>query len=93
MLAATERDVTNFHDGGWVQKLSRYRKPNAVRGGVELAVTTVPFALAWVAMFLALYLEQFWLYALLLLPAAGFLVRLFMIQHDCGHGSDRKSVV
>jgi len=25
--------------------------------------------------------------ALLLLPAAGFLVRLFMIQHDCGHGS------
>lgn len=87
MLAATERDVTNFHDGGWVQKLSRYRKPNAVRGGVELAVTTVPFALAWVAMFLALYLEQFWLYALLLLPAAGFLVRLFMIQHDCGHGS------
>ena len=46
MLAATERDVTNFHDGGWVQKLSRYRKPNAVRGGVELAVTTVPFALA-----------------------------------------------
>ena len=21
------------------------------------------------------------------MPAAGFLVRLFMIQHDCGHGS------
>jgi acyl-lipid omega-6 desaturase (Delta-12 desaturase) len=24
---------------------------------------------------------------LLAVPAAGFLVRLFMIQHDCGHGS------
>jgi omega-6 fatty acid desaturase (delta-12 desaturase) len=29
----------------------------------------------------------YWLCLLLALPAAGFLVRLFMIQHDCGHGS------
>jgi omega-6 fatty acid desaturase (delta-12 desaturase) len=28
-----------------------------------------------------------WLYALALLPGAGFIVRLFLIQHDCGHGS------
>ncbi|GAA0713834.1 fatty acid desaturase [Dokdonella soli] len=28
-----------------------------------------------------------WLLPLLVLPAAGFLVRLFLIQHDCGHGS------
>ena len=28
-----------------------------------------------------------WLSLLLALPAAGFLVRLFMIQHDCGHGA------
>ena len=28
-----------------------------------------------------------WLTLLLAIPAAGFLVRLFMIQHDCGHGS------
>ena len=26
-----------------------------------------------------------WLYALLLVPAAGLLIRLFLIQHDCGH--------
>ena len=29
----------------------------------------------------------YWLSLLLAVPAAGFLVRLFMIQHDCGHGS------
>jgi omega-6 fatty acid desaturase (delta-12 desaturase) len=29
----------------------------------------------------------YWLCLLLAVPAAGFLVRLFMIQHDCGHGS------
>jgi omega-6 fatty acid desaturase (delta-12 desaturase) len=36
---------------------------------------------------LAVESGQSWLYLLVLLPGAGFLVRLFMIQHDCGHGS------
>lgn len=30
---------------------------------------------------------SYWLCLLLAVPAAGFLVRLFMIQHDCGYGS------
>jgi omega-6 fatty acid desaturase (delta-12 desaturase) len=30
---------------------------------------------------------SYWITLLLALPAAGFLVRLFIIQHDCGHGS------
>jgi omega-6 fatty acid desaturase (delta-12 desaturase) len=29
----------------------------------------------------------FWLGIVLVIPAAAFLLRLFMIQHDCGHGS------
>lgn len=29
----------------------------------------------------------YWIALPLVLPAAGFLVRLFIIQHDCGHGS------
>ena len=29
----------------------------------------------------------YWVGLLLAVPGAGFLVRLFMIQHDCGHGS------
>jgi omega-6 fatty acid desaturase (delta-12 desaturase) len=33
----------------------------------------------------------YWLTLLLALPAAGFLVRIFIIQHDCGHGSFFKS--
>jgi omega-6 fatty acid desaturase (delta-12 desaturase) len=31
--------------------------------------------------------ERYWLSLLLAVPAAGLLVRLFIIQHDCGHGS------
>jgi omega-6 fatty acid desaturase (delta-12 desaturase) len=69
----------------WRRKLSGYRTPNAGRGAVELAITVLPFALAWFVMYWALAHHHLWLYALLLLPAAGFLIRLFLIQHDCGH--------
>jgi omega-6 fatty acid desaturase (delta-12 desaturase) len=71
----------------WALKLIRYRKASTLRSVFELTVTIVPFALVWALMLVALNLGQFWLYGLLLLPAAGLLVRLFMIEHDCGHGS------
>jgi acyl-lipid omega-6 desaturase (Delta-12 desaturase) len=87
MLAMEERAAVELDARGWWQKLSHYHKPNASRGVYELAITIAPFALAWFLMLLLLRLGYFWLYAPLLLPAAGLLVRLFMIQHDCGHGS------
>ena len=44
----------------------------------------------WFLMYLSLNLS-YWLTIFLSLPAAGFLVRMFIIQHDCGHGSFFKS--
>jgi len=70
----------------WAQLLARYRKPSAPRGIVEVAITAGPLVLLWVAMWLALGVG-YWITLLLSVPAALFLVRLFMIQHDCGHGS------
>ena len=32
-------------------------------------------------------MDHYWLTLLLSFPAAGLLVRLFIFQHDCGHGS------
>jgi acyl-lipid omega-6 desaturase (Delta-12 desaturase) len=52
----------------------------------ELVVTGGAFMLLWLLMWAALGVG-YWLTLLLSVPAAGFLVRLFMIQHDCGHGS------
>jgi omega-6 fatty acid desaturase (delta-12 desaturase) len=68
------------------QSLARYREPNQGRSVVEILITVVPFVLLWLSMLLALRVG-YGLYLLLAIPAAGFLVRLFMIQHDCGHGS------
>ena len=71
---------------GWVQVLARYREPSVPRGVVEIAITAGPFVLLWVAMWLALGFS-YWLTLALAVPAAGFLLRLFIILHDCGHGS------
>ena len=70
----------------WVKILSRYRTPNRGRSAFELSVTVAPFLALWGLAFLSAY-HHFWWGLLLILPAAGFLLRLFMIQHDCGHGA------
>lgn len=70
----------------WLKILARYKKPDRRRSAVELAITLVPFATLWALSSVA-YAHGHWWGLILILPAAGFLVRIFMIQHDCGHGS------
>ena len=66
--------------------LARYRDPNLARSLAEIAVTFAPLAALWAAMWALLHVS-YWLTLALAVPAAGFLVRLFLIQHDCSHGS------
>src|SRR3984957_8767454 len=70
----------------WVPLLARYREPSCARSTVELVITAVPFVVLWILMWAALG-TGYWVGLLLAVPAAGFLVRLFIIQHDCGHGA------
>ena len=67
--------------------LARYREPRHTRSIFEIAITLVPFAALWASAWAAVHFGYWQLSFLLGVPAAGFLVRLFMIQHDCGHGS------
>lgn len=69
-----------------MRELAPYREPSSARSVFELAITAVPFVLLWVLIWAALD-AGYWIGLLLAVPAAGFLVRLFLIQHDCGHGS------
>ena len=66
--------------------LARYRDPKLAWSLTEIAVTLAPLVALWAAMW-ALMHVSYWLSLALALPAAGFLVRLFLIQHDCGHGA------
>ncbi len=71
----------------WTQILARYREPNPVRSFIEIAVTLLPLAGLWTLSWTAIHFGYWELSLVLALPAAGFMVRLFMIQHDCGHGA------
>jgi omega-6 fatty acid desaturase (delta-12 desaturase) len=66
--------------------IAAYARPHSKRAAVELLVTALPFFALMAALFVAL--DHGWWAALLLsIPAGALLVRLFMIQHDCGHGA------
>ncbi|HZJ11912.1 MAG TPA: fatty acid desaturase, partial [Methyloceanibacter sp.] len=70
----------------WPEILARYREPSSARSILEIVITVLPLVLLWLLMWASLDIG-YWLCLLLSVPAAGFLVRLFMIQHDCGHGA------
>jgi len=76
----------SIDDHAWLKILAKYRTPHRGRSAFELAVTAIPFVVLWVLSWLSVHYEFWWGLALTI-PAAGFLLRLFMIQHDCGHGA------
>jgi len=66
--------------------LASYRERSCARSPVELVITLVPLVILWIMMWAGLG-TGYWVCLLLAVPAAAFLVRLFMIQQHCGHGS------
>ncbi|HEV8016474.1 MAG TPA: fatty acid desaturase [Stellaceae bacterium] len=74
----------------WQQRLTPYCKPDARRALRQLVTTSLPFLASMAALLYAMS-HGFWYALALALPAAIFLMRLFIIQHDCGHGSFFKS--
>ncbi|MCE9616433.1 MAG: fatty acid desaturase [Lentisphaerae bacterium] len=74
----------------WRAVLANYETPSAWRSGWQLANTLVPYAGLWYLMYLAQAIS-IWLALPLAILAGGFLVRLFIIFHDCGHRSFFKS--
>jgi omega-6 fatty acid desaturase (delta-12 desaturase) len=71
----------------WTHILGRYREPSRVRSVVELAITALPLVALWAAAWFVCWLGYWWASLPIAVPASGFLVRLFMIQHDCSHGA------
>jgi omega-6 fatty acid desaturase (delta-12 desaturase) len=72
---------------GWSRALALFRTPTNGRACIELATTLVPFVAAWTLTYVATTRQLYWAAVPLSLLASGLLVRLFLIQHDCGHRS------
>jgi acyl-lipid omega-6 desaturase (Delta-12 desaturase) len=70
----------------WKDIAAKYQSSEVWPGAWQLVNTLVPYATLWCLMYFSLQVA-WWLAVPLALLAAGFLVRLFIIFHDCGHGS------
>src|SRR5438552_10192114 len=70
----------------WKEVVAKYQKPALGPGLWQLTNTLIPYLALWYLMYLASKVSL-WLAVPLAVVAAGFLVRIFIISHDCGHGS------
>ncbi len=79
-------DPTTPSAAAWNTLLAPYRHPNHAKSVWQLISTAMLFAGTLTLMYLCLNVS-YWLTLVLAVPAAFFMIRLFIIQHDCGHGS------
>ena len=75
---------------GLLSILERYRVPDTRRSIAQLLSSVLPFVALWALMWFSLR-YTYVLTLALAVPTAGFLLRIFVIQHDCGHGTFFKS--
>ena len=74
----------------WKEIVAKYQNPSPVRASWQIVSTLVPYAALWWLMYITLAVS-WWLTIPLAVLAGAFLIRVFIIFHDCGHGSFFKS--
>jgi acyl-lipid omega-6 desaturase (Delta-12 desaturase) len=74
----------------WQAVVAKYAMPDAWRSIWQIVNSAIPFIAMWALMAVSLRVG-YWLTLLLAFPTAGFMVRMFIIFHDCCHGSFFKS--
>ena len=70
----------------WAKVLAPYARPRIGRSVVDVATAVVPYLALCAAMYAALDVSYV-LVLVLAVPAAGFLLRTYIVFHDCAHGS------
>ncbi len=73
-------------DPFWRKTMAPYAQPRTWRTALDIATSVVPFFALWGCMYMALDVS-YWLVLALAIPTAGFLLRTFILFHDCTHGS------
>lgn len=77
---------TGGNSAPWTDTIVKYKRPHRLKSSWQIVNSLLPFFALWYLMYLSIA-WSYWLTLLLAIPAAGFLVRIFIIQHDCGHHS------
>lgn len=80
-------ELSNKPSRAWVKLTAPYQNPDVRRSLGQLADSLVPYLALWIAMAWTFKAGLWPLTLLLAVPAAGMLVRLFIVFHDCTHSS------
>ena len=84
------REPDRASKAAWRSIVEKCQQPSVPRALWQIVNTLVPYALLWFLIYRTLAVS-WWLAMPLAILAGGFLVRVFIIFHDCGHGSFFKS--
>ena len=66
--------------------VAKYEKTSVLKSSFQILTSIGLFLVAWVGMYLSIRVSPLLTLALAI-PTAGLLVRVFIVQHDCGHGA------
>jgi len=88
--ASTDSEQCRPDTKAWKEIVLQHQKPSTPRAVWQMVNTLGPYILLWYLMYRSLSVS-YWLTLPLIILAGGFLVRIFIIFHDCGHGSFFKS--
>ena len=80
------KDIDVIDSGELHREMAPYQRPHRWRSIWQLVNTLVPYGLLWYIAYRALD-YSFWLALPFIALLSGFLVRVFIIFHDCGHQS------
>jgi omega-6 fatty acid desaturase (delta-12 desaturase) len=81
-----EASTESFSPSFWRERLAPYTQPSTRRGLLDLATSALPYVVLVGAMYVLMQFSDLLVLALAV-PAAGFLLRTFIVFHDCAHGS------
>jgi omega-6 fatty acid desaturase (delta-12 desaturase) len=70
----------------WRESTARFERASIRRAGLDLATSALPYVALMIVMYLTLDVSV-WSTLALAIPTAGFLLRTFIVFHDCAHGS------
>ena len=82
--------ITQTDKANWKEIVARYQQPSTGRALWQIINTLIPYAFLWYLLYRSLTVS-WWLTVPLAMLAGALLVRIFIIFHDCGHGSFFKS--
>jgi omega-6 fatty acid desaturase (delta-12 desaturase) len=86
MMETTQSNPTGGENVRWQALVAKYARPDAWRSIWQVVNTLIPYLGLFYLSMRSLEIS-FWLTLPLSLLTAGFMVRTFIIFHDCGHGS------